>query len=68
MAPAVPYGHHGGINPVLTSAGFGVPPPRYPHYPQHPAYHVYPQYPWEVSPPIEYVADIQPSDVLSGRG
>ena len=33
-----------------------APPPGYPHY-----------YPW-AAPPIEYITNIQPSDVLSGRG
>lgn len=35
---------------------------------QHPAYHRYPPMHWAPVSPVEYILQIQPNDVLSGRG
>lgn len=35
---------------------------------QHPAYHRYPPVHWTPISPVEYILQIQPNDVLSGRG
>ncbi|CAB9506552.1 expressed unknown protein [Seminavis robusta] len=77
MPPPYPYGAH---PPSRDSA---APPPTHhhsnhsphPHYysypmmppgPPHPGYHH--GYPWPPQPTIQYVHDVRPTDVLSGRG
>jgi hypothetical protein len=59
------HGH--GVPPYV---GYHLPPPPPPHayhYPPPPhAYH--PVYTWPLPAPIEYVSDVKPADVLSGRG
>lgn len=66
MAPSMTYINPPGSEVPLYRPGYGVPP--YSPYPQHSAFHGYPQYPWGVLHHVEYVTNIQPSDVLSGRG
>lgn len=68
IGPSMSYNHSGGTIPLYPPARYGVPPPTYSPYPQHALFHGYPQYPWGVLQPVEYVSNIQPSDVLSGRG
>ncbi len=61
------YDANGSVPLLPPICGGVIPMMPYPYpYPPHPGY---PQYHWApVAPPLEYISDIQPSDVLSGRG